>query len=57
MPLLDETALDATEVARDVADEVVAVDVAEDLLPERTGLLEVDCTQDRTVVNIRYFKG
>lgn len=42
LPLLDDGALDATEVSCNVADEVLLLGVVEDLLPESAGLLEVD---------------
>ena len=44
LPGLDDGALDAAEVTSDVADEVVLLGLVHDLLPERTGLLEVDYT-------------
>ena len=51
LPGLDLGALRVLEVSSDVANEVVPVDIAEDLLPEHTGLLEVDCKGEPTSVN------
>ena len=42
LPGLDLSALRAAEVTSNVVDVVVAVGVAEHLLPKRTGLLKVD---------------
>ena len=42
MPGLDLAALGVLEVDSDVVHEVLLIGVVEDLLPERTGLLEVD---------------
>ena len=44
LPRLDFGALRVLEVHRNVVHEVVPVGIAEHLAPQRTGLLEVDCT-------------
>ena len=55
MPSLDLGTLRVLQVTGHVAHEVLAVNVAENLLPKRTGLLEVDCS--RTKISIRKKRG
>ena len=43
LPSLDLATLGVLEVDSDIVHEVLLVGVVEDLLPERTGLLEVNC--------------
>ena len=39
---LDNVALDTTEVARDVVNEVILLSIIENLFPKRTRLLEIN---------------
>ena len=55
LPGLHLGTLRVLQVTGHVTHEVLAVNVAENLLPERTGLLEVDCS--RTKISIRKKRG